>query len=326
MVRIIILIVLATQSFAAEKCDVLGALEADPYGVSEPVRFGDIEGAKLVGACDEAIAKQDKNLPRYLLQRSRGQLRIGNSELALNDLLKSHELGYPAGTFGLATAYYLGDDVEQDFAKAQELYLRAYEKRVRWAAQGLSMLYSNERFENFDPHLAEVWSARFLYDVPISINAPTDMVDLVLDDFQARCNEMVLNDDDAFDVLLPAKLTMDASNIYDIQLNKSGKYATVIYGAIACSEYGYVWSGSGGSSYFLIVDQEIYEGWGYPPYSIEYERGFHVILPRSGGVCDTSDNMLLANGDDCNGIANWDEHLHVFNSIGNQLPVWEPKI
>ena len=106
---------------------------------------------------------------------------------------------------------------------------------------------SNERFEKYDPHLAKFGAHRFLYDVPISIKAPTDMVDLVLDDFQARCNEMVLNDDDAFDVLLPANEQM--CNIYDIQLNKSGKYATVIYGAIACNEYGYVWSGSGGSSY-----------------------------------------------------------------------------
>jgi len=326
MVRIIIFIVLATQSFAAEQCDVLGTLEADPYGVSQPVSFGDIEGAKLVEACDEAIAKQDRNLPRYLLQRSRGQLRLGNSDLALNDLFKSHELGYPAGTFGLATAYYLGDDIEQDFVKARELYLLAYEQRVRWAARGLSMLYSNERFANNDPHLSEVWSARFRYDVPISISAPTDLVDMVLDDFQARCNEAVYNDNNAFDTQFPAELTTHNDNFFDIQIDKTGKLATVIYGAFACSEYGYMWTGSGGSNYFLIVDDEIYQGWGGIPYSIEYDDGYHVILPRSGIACETSDYMLIATAGACNGIANWDETLHVFNSIGNQLPVWEPKI
>lgn len=62
MVRIITFILLATQSFAAEKCDNLGALEADPYRVSEPVSFADLEGTKLVEACGLAIAKQDENL------------------------------------------------------------------------------------------------------------------------------------------------------------------------------------------------------------------------------------------------------------------------
>jgi len=118
---------------------------------------------------------------------------------------------------------------------------------------------------------------------------------------------------------------MDQDNFYDIQIDKLGKMATVFYGAVACSEYGYAWSGSGGSKYFLFVDDEIFHGWGGAPYSIEYERGFHVILPRSGSACDTSDDMLLANADVCHGIANWDEALHVFNSIGNQLPVWEPE-
>jgi len=324
MVRVIIFIVLATQSFAAEKCDVLGALEADPYSVSKPISFGDIEGAKLIEACDEAIAKQDKNLPRYLLQRSRGQLRVGNSESALNDLLKSHELGYPAGTFGLATAYYLGDDIEQDFVKAKHLYSAAYSQRVRWAAQGLSLLYLNENYSGFDPHLSEVWSARFEYSVPLNVVAKPELIDHVLDEYQHQCNDMVLADEDAFDVPLPAKLLMDQDNFYDIQIDKLGKVATVFYGAVACSEYGYAWSGSGGSKYFLFVDDEIFHGWGGAPYSIEYESGFHIILPRSGGACDTSDNMLLANSDVCHGIANWDESLHVFNSIGNQLPVWEP--
>ena len=326
MVRIIFFILLASQSHAVEKCDVLGALEADPYAEAEPVSFGEIDGAELVVACDAAIAKQDKNLPRYLLQRSRGHLRLGNSELAINDLSRSHELGYPAGTFGLATAYYLGDDVHQDLAIARELYISAYEKRVRWAAQGLSMLYGNKRYPEHDPHIAEFWQARFRYDVPISVTAATSTIDLVLDDYQARCNDAVLKDDDAFDILLPAPLRTDRDNFYDIQIDKSGKKATVIYGAFACSEYGYMWTGSGGSNYFLIVDDEIYKGWGGLPYSIEYDEGFHVILPRSGIACETSDYMLLANGSTCNGIANWNEYLHVFNSIGNQLPIWEPEI
>ena len=324
MVRLIFVIFWASTAFSDELCDVLGSLEADPYAVSEVVSFVDIKGEELVEACTAAIAKQDENLPRYLLQRGRGYLSQGQGVKALSDITQAHQLGYPAATFGLGTAYYLGEDVNQDFDVAHQLFTSAYSQRVRWAARALSLLYGNENYEGFDPHLSEVWSARFEYTVPLHIVAKPEMIDRVLDDYQQQCNDMVLADKDAFDVPLPAKLLMDRDNFYDIQIDKLGKVATVFYGAVACSEYGYAWSGSGGSKYFLFVDDEIFHGWGGAPYSIEYESGFHIILPRSGGACDTSDNMLLANSDVCHGIANWDDSLHVFNSIGNQLPVWEP--
>ena len=324
MVRLIFLVFWSSAAFSNELCDVLGSLEADPYAVSKAVSFQEIKGDELVEACSAVIAKQDENLPRYLLQRGRGYLRIGQGASALADIIKAHELGYPAATFGLGTAYYLGDDIKQDFDVAQQLFNSAYSQRVRWAAQALSLLYGNENYEGYDPHLSEVWSARFKYTIPVNVVANPELIDRVLDDYQHQCNDMVLADVDAFDVPLPAKLWMDEGNFYDIHIDKSGKLATVFYGAIGCSEYGYAWSGSGGSRYFLFVDDEIYHGWGGAPYSIEYERGFHVILPRSGSACDTSDDMLLANADVCNGVANWDEGLHVFNSIGNQLPIWEP--
>ena len=323
MVRLIFFIFWASSAFSDELCDILGSLEADPYAVTDPVSFQEIKGEELVAACSAAITKQDENLPRYLLQRGRGYLRIGQDASALADIIKAHEYGYPAATFGLGTAYYLGDDIKQDFDVAHRLFLSAYSQRVRWAAQALSLLYGNENYEGFDPHLSEVWLARFKYTVPLNVVAKPEFIDRVLDDYQHQCNAMVLADEDAFDVPLPAKLFMDEGNFYDILIDKSGKLATVFYGAVGCSEYGYAWSGSGSSRYFLFVDDEIYHGWGGAPYSVEYERGFHVILPRSGGTCDTIDNMLLANADVCHGIANWDNELHVFNSIGNQLPVWE---
>ena len=326
MVRLIFFIFWASSAFSDELCDILGSLEADPYAVTDPVSFQEIKGEELVAACSAAITKQDENLPRYLLQRGRGYLRIGQGASALADIMKAHELGYPAATFGLGTAHYLGDDIEQDFDVAHRLFLSAYSQRVRWAAQGLSLLYGNENYEGFDPHLSEVWSARFKYTVPLNAVAKPEHIDRILDDYQHQCNAMVLADEDAFDVPMPAKLWMDKGNFYDILIDKSGKLATVFYGAVGCSEYGYAWSGSGGSRYFLFVDDEIYHGWGGAPYTIEYDRGFHVILPRSGIACDTSDDMLLANADVCHGIANWDESLHVFNSIGNQLPIWEPDI
>ena len=49
---------------------------------------------------------------------------------ALLDLEHAHQLGYPAATFGLATVYYLGDDVTQDLDKARLLFINSYENGV----------------------------------------------------------------------------------------------------------------------------------------------------------------------------------------------------
>ena len=88
--------ILSKPSWATTVCDKLGALEADPSAVSAPVAFQDINSEALIAACTAEIAKQDKNLPRYLLQCGRGYLRAGQSELAIADFTTSHELGYLA--------------------------------------------------------------------------------------------------------------------------------------------------------------------------------------------------------------------------------------
>ena len=77
------------------------------------------------------------------------------------DLEHAHKLGYPAATFGLATAYFLGDDVAQDLNKARQFFILSYENGVLWSAQGLSLLYGNEMYEDYDLEKAKKWEARF---------------------------------------------------------------------------------------------------------------------------------------------------------------------
>ena len=88
-------------------------------------------------------------------------LRGGQAELALSDLNAAHKLGYPAATFGLATAYFLGDDVKRDDARAESLFLEAYEGGVFWAARGLASLYSDPAIELFDLEQSEMWGDHF---------------------------------------------------------------------------------------------------------------------------------------------------------------------
>ena len=152
---------IGTQAYSNEECDILASLEADPSSVSSPVAFNDIQPRAVIDACSRAIAANDEEKPRYLLLRARGYLKGGDGEKALLDLEHAHKLGYPAATFGLATAYYLGDDVTQDLEQARVLFIHSYENGVLWSAWGLSLLYGNEMYENYDLEKAKKWEVRF---------------------------------------------------------------------------------------------------------------------------------------------------------------------
>ena len=152
---------LISHAEPVDDCDRLATLEADPSTVSEPVAFIDIEPERVVEACTDALNAGNNAEPRFLLQRARGYLRGGQAGLALTDLNTAHKLGYPAATFGLATAYFLGDDVERDDERAESLFLDAYEEGVYWAARGLASLYGDPASELFDLDKSEMWEDLF---------------------------------------------------------------------------------------------------------------------------------------------------------------------
>ena len=132
------LMTLALQVMAEEQCDVLGSLRADPKAVAKAVDFANIQPLALISACDEALSTDNKNNARYILQIARGYLRLCESTKALADIKRSQEMGYPAAIFALATVYFLGDDMEQNYAEAERLFLEAYDKVVVLAARGLA--------------------------------------------------------------------------------------------------------------------------------------------------------------------------------------------
>jgi TPR repeat protein len=162
--RVIILAictVLANKAYAVEECDLLGSLEADPFSTSEPVKFQDIQSTKLVNACTEVIQEQNDNVARYYLLRARGHLRGGSYEQAISDISLSHDMGYPAATFALATLYHFGDAMPQDLEQAASLYKEAYNNGVTWAARGLAILYEDFSFGSYNPELAKEWVKKF---------------------------------------------------------------------------------------------------------------------------------------------------------------------
>ena len=154
-------IMIAAPVHSVSQCDQLGALQADPMAVSAPVAFDAIDAVALISACTLALQADGIDRARYLLQRGRGYLRSGRGNQAMQDIRAAHDLDYPAAAFALATAYFLGDDVPQDFEQARMLFENSYEQGVNWSAKGLSMLYENEFFKGYDPVKSADWLMRF---------------------------------------------------------------------------------------------------------------------------------------------------------------------
>ena len=150
-------------SYSNNLCDNLAALESDPNRTSKPILFEDLMPDQVIKNCTSAIqkSKNSENISRFYLQRARGYLKTGNITDAVSDLNKSYELGYPVAAFALATLFYLGDDVTQDFELAKKLYLESYDDGVIWAAKGLYFLYSDPSYINNDNNLANKWKNLF---------------------------------------------------------------------------------------------------------------------------------------------------------------------
>ena len=86
---------------------------------------------------------------------------------------------------------------------------------------------------------------------------------------------------------------------------------------------GHIWSGSGGSSYYIIVGDQVFEGWGGVPYSMNAGDTIHLILPKHGSACSYGDGLTPIGAEACHGIANWSVMEQKFSSIGEQLVRWE---
>ena len=88
-------------------------------------------------------------------------MRGGSYEQAISDIRRSHDMGYPAATFALATLYHFGDAMPQNLKQAASLYEAAYNNGVTWAARGLAILYEDFSFGNYNPELAKEWLKKF---------------------------------------------------------------------------------------------------------------------------------------------------------------------
>ena len=151
----------STCSSETTRCDQLAALQADPHRTSYPIDFYNLNPAMVIETCSRAITKNPKNASRYLLQRARGHLRAGNFKASISDLKASRKLGYPAATFGLGVAYYLGDNLKRDDYLSEQLLKEAYNLKVIWSSKALSQLYNDPTSPLYDSQKSLHWGEIF---------------------------------------------------------------------------------------------------------------------------------------------------------------------
>jgi TPR repeat protein len=136
-------------------------LEADPLKKTVPIKFEDLQYLELIDVCIESIEIKYHNIGRYYLLRARGYLRSRSYEEAISDIKHSHDLGYAAATFALATRHHFGGAIPKDLTKAEFLYKFAYSNGVKWAAQGISILYDDISFSRYNSKLSNEWFEKF---------------------------------------------------------------------------------------------------------------------------------------------------------------------
>ena len=153
----------ASISHAVSSCDHLGALEADPLSVAVAVKFVDLNAEQVIAKCTEAIRTSGNKVDeaRFTLQRARGYFHAGEVVAAIDDLLAAYALGYPAASFGLATAYFLGEGTDKDVLRAEILFLESYREGVVWSARGLALLYGEVGSDLYNPEKSILWENKF---------------------------------------------------------------------------------------------------------------------------------------------------------------------
>ena len=153
----------ASISNALSSCDQLAALEADPLSTAVAVKFVDLNAKHVIAKCTEAIRTSGNKVEeaRFTLQRARGYFRAGDEDAAIDDLSTAYALGYPAASFGLATAHFLGEGMEKDDLRAEILFLESYRDGVLWSARGLALLYGDIDSDLYNPEKSIVWEKKF---------------------------------------------------------------------------------------------------------------------------------------------------------------------
>lgn len=148
------------------------------------------------------------------------------------------------------------------------------------------------------------------------------VIDKITDDYRELCVELQtqqgLRTGDVSDSLLE-DISLSDDSIYQIQIDNSGKTATVVYSEFKCEgiDYEYRWCGTGGCGFYLIVDGILFDrNVAFRPKSIKIptntSENIAVIYPLHGFQCNTASGQPSSGPEPCYGMAIWSDQRQNF--------------
>jgi hypothetical protein len=167
--------------------------------------------------------------------------------------------------------------------------------------------------------LRAAWIASLLCLVNMAVVHAGPALDDLKSRYQQKCEDIAAGAEWADDGLDTEVTGITRENVYDLKLTSDGKTGTVIYEAFGCRNLiGAPWCGSGGCSFFIIVDGITFQGFGGRPFSIAGHDRTFVLIPKRHYACEASDG---GPGSACFALVVWDERLSTFSGRDNPLKV-----
>ena len=129
----------------------------------------------------------------------------------------------------------------------------------------------------------------------------------IFGNYQQECTAQQDTDNDE-------KLELEADNLKQIKLLQGNTEMTVLTASFYCPGVGGIWSGSGGSPVYYIIDEFVYETFGGSPYPADITENKTILINWHGGArCKTTDGQTYPNSAPCFSAIYWNNELNTFS-------------
>ena len=129
----------------------------------------------------------------------------------------------------------------------------------------------------------------------------------IFGNYQRECTAQQDSDNDE-------KLELEADNLKQIKLLQGNTEMTVLTASFYCPGVGGIWSGSGGSPVYYIIEEFVYETFGGSPYPADITENKTILINWHGGArCKTTDGQPYPNSAPCFSAIYWNNELNTFS-------------
>ena len=116
------------------------------------------------------------------------------------------------------------------------------------------------------------------------------------------------------DTDIDEKLEVEVDNLKQIKLLQGDTEMTVLTASFYCPGVGGIWSGSGGSPVYYIIDEFVYKTFGGEPYPFDITEDQTVLIQWHGGAeCKAIGGQPYPNSAPCFSAIYWNNELNTFS-------------